>query len=321
MELGNIQQINFSDITTVKFDILIMVSGYENRCSFLAEKLQSNALTKIVFGFKEKKETGNRPENDKLFRHLNYEYIEASGNSGDNIQTTLEEIIGKTDKKELNILVDYSCMTKDWYSTIVNYFVNWDFNIKLLHLYFSYTPSQYEKSHQKSLFKLKTGLKPAPYPKTDNRPVALVLGLGYDQDKAMELVNRIRPAVTYAFYSNPSQDERFVTEVRKINSSLLKNLPANHIFRFPMNDFRKINILLKELVLDLRLDTQVILAPLGPKPFALNCMLLSARYPDVWVWRVHTDKKELYHKWLPMGDPLICRADFLTEDISWEEPE
>ena len=318
MELIDIQQVKFEELSELSFDILIMVSGYENRCSFLVTHLKSVAQNKIVFGFLEKRHNGFRPENDRIYEEEHFDFHEASGNNGNDIQELLENLIQNQTKEKISVLVDYSCMTKEWYATIINYFVNWDFQLKEIDLYFSYTPSQFEKSNRKNLFNKRMQPPAVEHPGTANRPVSLILGLGYDQDQALDLVNRIRPAATYAFYSDPAQDDRFVMEVQKINREVLHNLPDSHIFRFPMNDFRRINILLKDLVIDLRLQSQVILAPLGPKPFALNCMLLSARYPDVWVWKVQTGKKELYHEWKPLGKPLICNAKFkLEEDLNW----
>jgi len=318
MELKNIQQIDFEKLNEIRFDILIMVSGYEDRCSFLATHLSSVAIHKIVFGFREKKNEGFRHENDQVFSSLNYDFHETSGESGNDIQLLLDELLQDEEKDKLSILVDYSCMTKEWYSAIVNHCVNWDFKMSKLDLYFSYTPSMFEKPKKKNLL---SKLKRNPIsgnPGTAGKPVALILGLGYDQHQALELVNRIRPAVTYAFYSDPSHDKRFVEEVKKINQDVLQNLPDSHIFKFPMNDFRQINLLLKELVIDLRLQSQVILAPIGPKPFALSCMLLSAQYPDVWVWKVHTGNKKLNYVWKPLGIPLVCKAEFiLDEDVKW----
>jgi hypothetical protein len=185
-------------------------------------------------------------------------------------------------------------------------------------LYFAYTPSTYEKPKRKKIYKRYT--KPSPSERIDalNRPVSLVLGLGYSQDQARDLMHRLRPDRTYAFYSDPSIDDRFVKEVEKCNREILKDIKPDHVIKYPLNDMRSINMSLKQLCLDLRLSHQVILAPLGPKPFALACMLLSARYPDIWVWKVHSSHNDHYYEWKPHGHPLVCKAVFRTiPDDQW----
>ena len=314
MELENIEQVDFESIKNDQFDVLMVVSGYENRCTYLAEHFSAKPLTKIVFAFTERRKDGFRPGNDEFFRDLNFDFRESSGSTGNEIQKSLEELSENINHRRLKILVDYSCMTKEWYATIVNYFVNWDLNVQEVELYFSYTPSVFEKSKRTGILKRLTRKPVDQVFETQNKPVSLVLGLGYNQDPAIELIRRIRPARTFVFYSDPSIDNRFVKEVEMRNKELLKGLAPENIFRYPMNDLKKINLSLKELCMDIRLDSQVILAPLGPKPFALSCMLLSARYPDIWVWRVHSGDSDQYYDWKPFGTPLVCKAVFKNDD-------
>jgi len=316
MELDRIEQLEFQTISKEVMDLLIVVSGYENRCTFLAHHLPIDPLNKVVFAFKEKQTEGFRPFNDQYFSTHHFDFHDATGGHGAEVVEKLESLLENARKDHLKILVDYSCMTKEWYAAIINYFVNFDLDAKEIELYFAYTPSTYEKPRRKRFFKkFARTLVTEPIEST-GKPVSLVLGLGYDPVQAQELINRIRPAQTFAFYSDPSIDDRFVKEVEKVNKFLLKDLESDHVIKYPLNDMRAINLSLKQLCMDLRLQSQVILAPLGPKPFALACMLLSARYPDIWVWRVHTGQNDAYYKWKPYGKPLICKAVFktLTED-------
>jgi hypothetical protein len=68
--------------------------------------------------------------------------------------------------------------------------------------------------------------------------------------------------------------------------------------------------LLTDLCLDLRLNYRIILAALGPKPFALICMLVGARYPDIEVWRVGAGKLESVYDRIPVGEPLVYSVEF-----------
>lgn len=319
MEFVNLEQTDFDSIKDSGFDVLIMVSGYEQRCTYLAEKLHAEPVKKLVFAFLEKNKEGHRSLNDLYFKEHFFEIYESSGSSGNIIQQNLDNILEGFTKEKIRILVDYSCMTKEWYATIINYFVNWDVPQKEVELFFSYTPSVFEKSKKTGMMqKFKKSRINNPDYDPNGKAVSLVIGLGYNQGPALELISRLRPLRTYVFYSDPCLDERFVEEVENRNKELLQDIAPEFIFKYPVGDIKQTNHIIKDLCMDLRLDSQVILAPLGPKPFALSSMLLSARYPDIWVWRVHSSPSDKYYEMKAVGDPVICRAMFKKEgDSVW----
>lgn len=102
-----------------------------------------------------------------------------------------------------------------------------------------------------------------------------------------------------------------------LNFRLIDKLHRNRVFSYAIRDLKKIDSLLTNLCLNLRLNYKIILAPLGPKPFALCCLILSARYPDIEVWRVSAGSSESVYNREPFGEPLIYRVDFgLEEDYA-----
>jgi hypothetical protein len=142
------------------------------------------------------------------------------------------------------------------------------------------------------------------------KPIALVMGLGYEKDRAEFLRRSVDPAETYCFYADPCGDERFVEKVYVNNFKLIDSLHRSHVYNYPLHDMEKTDKLLTDLCLELRINYRIMLAPLGPKPFALISMLVGARYPDIEIWRVGAGKLESVYDRIPEGEPLVYRVEF-----------
>ena len=144
MKLKYAQQISFSDFKNDTYDFIIAASGYETRATALSEKISRQFKNKFVLGFIEHKELPQRIENDKIFNSLGFIEFLAKEGSYEEIISVLDEILkANLFEDKLTVVVDYSCMTKVWYATILNYFLNKYSEIKNLELIFCYTPSQF----------------------------------------------------------------------------------------------------------------------------------------------------------------------------------
>src|SRR6185436_8337106 len=205
MKLKNAFQLDFSQIKNEKFDLIFAASGYEKRCTQLFEKINLKGAKKILIAFKEKDTETQRIENDKKFKKLGFESFTAKEGSYveiiDILNKVLEDILTK---KQLNVLVDYSCMTKVWYATIINYFLNKDSNIQNINITFSYTPSVFAEPQDPMPNKY-MGPIPGIYTiSASNKPTALIMGLGYEKDRGKGLMEYLDPKTTFAFYTNPA---------------------------------------------------------------------------------------------------------------------
>jgi hypothetical protein len=314
MELIQAEQVSFNELFEVSFDLVIAVAGYESRCPYMFEKLVLVDEIRIALAFKERSSDLFRPANNRKLREMGFNFVEESGNSLVDVDSILKTV-SADQKDSLNILVDYSCMTKLWYASFVNYFIQNELPYSKISVYFSYTSSTYTEPKKPVSLKLAEPLGSGPLDIVKGKPVALVIGLGYEKNKAEFLYKALDPETTYVFYADPTDDNRFVEKVYINNFKLIDNLHKDQVINFPIRDLKKIDSLLTELCLQLRLKYKVILAPLGPKPFALCCMLLAARYPDIEVWRVSAGKSENVYDREPYGEPLVYKVDFgLDED-------
>ncbi|MNX90503.1 hypothetical protein D3C86_1225570 [compost metagenome] len=117
--------------------------------------------------------------------------------------------------------------------------------------------------------------------------------------------------MTYALYSKPSFDVRFSDAVEENNKKLIEDLGEN-VITFPFNDLLSIERILTSLYFSLRDEYNVIIAPLGPKPFTLIAMLLSIKFDDIDVWRVSSGSDfNKYNRQAYEDEFVICEIKFI----------
>jgi hypothetical protein len=315
MELDNALQIPSELLQQQHFDAFISVSGYESRCTYLASKIDLSAIPeKLVLAYTEMNHCLYRDYNDDQFKAMNFVFYEVVSNDTSRLPEILDSICLNNPKKSLNILIDYSSMSKGWYQGIINYFCEIEDILSNVNLFFTYSPSEYSKVNTDNLkyhFDPKLPVEPGL------KPVALILGLGYEKGKSEELARQLKSEATFAFYADPAVDQRFVKDVLENNHELLNRINKDQIIRYPIFDLNSINSTLTKLCVNLRISHQLVLAPIGPKPFTLMCFILSARYPDIKIWRVSSSETDGSSDRKPHGEMLVYKVIFTSEEIDY----
>lgn len=314
MRIQEINQVDFQGLRQIEFDIVIAGLGYESRSTHLARLLLngSHVHRKFAFAFIERKNL-SRKKNEKFFLREKYKKIDFSEDNDKEIKATLSDLIRFVHKDEISILIDYSCMTRVWYASMLHLFIKEEFKAKRINLFFSYSPAEFSVPIKVKYPNVKI-VPIAEFCKHSlpDKQLALVLGLGYDHERALGVCEYIDTAKTFAFYTKPSHDKKFTKEVEKNNKNLLSRLPKGNIFPYPMLNLIQTSNLLSSLCLGLEIDYRVILAPLGPKPFSLLCLLLIALFPekDLNVWRVSLGQTGKPVDRVATGNPIICKVIF-----------
>jgi hypothetical protein len=316
MEFLRAGQVPFDQVYSDKIDLVIGVSGYERRSPYLVERMKLGNEIKVVLAFEERKDEMNRPDNDRIFQDLGFRFIHESGDSCPDMGRIFS-LIPQVTGDSVTLLVDYSCMTKLWYSSVINHLITSQLPFRKVSVLFSYTTSEFVEPKKPKPLKVAEPLGCAHMGLAPGKPLALVMGLGYEKQRAEFLKKSVDPDTTYCFYADPVQDERYIEKVYLNNFKLIDSLHKDHVFPYPIRDMDRTDQLLTSLCLDLRMKYRIILAPLGPKPFALISMLLAARYPDIEVWRVSAGKMESSYDRVPVGEPQIYRVEFGSEQVEY----
>jgi hypothetical protein len=315
MELDSACQVSPDQLQSINFDAIIAVSGYESRCTHMVSQLNiSNIPYRMVLAFNEKKDLLYRDFNDKKFRELGFKFYDVPSYDPLSIFLIFNTILKAIDKNNINILIDYSSMPKVWYSEILNYFNSREDALTNVNLWFSYAPSEFIKSASSIGNKYVDPIKPKSL---NDKPIALILGLGYEKGRAQDFARQLNAEITYAFYANPAIDSRYVQEVLDNNQPVLRHIKQEQIIPYPIFDLNSVNDTLTQLCINLRMNYQVLLAPVGPKPFTLMCFILASRYPDIKICRVSSvlSSKECDHK--AHGESLVYKVEFTNEETDY----
>lgn len=300
MEIRYIKQIEHDDLFKEKFDLIIASSGYEIRASHIANVLNSNCTEKIVFSFSDHKSEKTRIENDLIFKKLNFNSFELTGNSNSKLTEVIDEFIKQSKSQTISILIDYSSMTRIWYGAIIKYLKQLKKENQIVKVFFSYSTAKFheppETDSKTSNFEPINGYCNLSIPLY---PSALITGLGYERNKAFGLKEFFDAELLYLFYTKGNEYSKHVLQ---INQELIKRTPKSNVLSYSVNDLLLTKTILYELCSSLKENYRVIIAPLGPKPFTLVSFLVANELQSVDVWRISSNDILEYNYCEPDGN-------------------
>lgn len=275
MEINYGKQIDISELSKQSIDLFIFACNHEQRVYSAFEVINENNFINKVVGL---------CYNNDIDRNLSCQADKVIVNSNDDIFELLNREILQVDKQELNIAIDYSCMTKSWYYSIILYLTKKILRFKSITAYFVYTPSKYSNPQDP---KPNTDIAPLPgkYVVPTDKPKALIVCLGYEQNKAEGIIDHLDPKIAYLFYTDPALESKFVSTLKENNKNVLTDR-AEFVVTYPFDNTVYLEKKLTSIYQRLKNDYSIIIAPIGPKPFTLISMLMSVKYPDIDIWRV-----------------------------------
>ncbi len=313
MILSNVTQISADEMFSLNFDALVVASGYESRARHVAQQLQvTDGQRRVAMGFNDHKEYA-REDNDCELEARGFELMAFDGADRVAVIDLMASLLASQNKDSIDLLIDYSCMTRTWYAAMLEAIrTSRNAGVTTVNAYFAYSAPQFTEPPPRTLNQVMQPIRgfgglSSPFQRT-----ALVLGLGYEPERAQGLHDYLEPPDAYAFYTDPSFDERFTDIVMQSNEHLLtKRLEDDSVFTYPAPSLQIAGCLLTPLCLRLsREENRVILAPLGPKPFCLLCLLLATKFRELEVWRVSAAERTPPVDKKAMGPIVGCKATF-----------
>lgn len=286
MNFVSSRQISFESLDQHSLDLIIASSGYESRSINLAEMLNAAcSAKKVAMGFAGGRIL-SRFENDQRLIDLGYELIDEKEHKFSEIENRIKALIESKKNNEVEIFIDYSSMSRDWFAGVLHTVRCSTFPKGRVKIYFGYSHATFGNPTIGTANAKIGPIKGFSALGLPSMPTALIIGLGFEAQKALGVKEYIDPAETFIFYTDPATDERFVDALMDNNKDVLGLIPAKNIFNYPADDMLKCSEKLSGLCVGLAGRYRVILAPLGPKPFSLLCMIISLRLRNIEVWRV-----------------------------------
>jgi hypothetical protein len=309
MNLLKTRQCDLSQITSeAEYDVMIFASGYEERSSFLATTLKKYGKVNYIIKF-----PGSKPNpRFKLpAQHMKAQEVECNGDSAEKIYEILDNICLNFahENLPLRIMVDYSSMTRVWYAAIVYYFKFRYEGSKPATIVFAYSKAKFVPPPVRSAPNKHVGpIQGFSCLTIPNIPTALIVGLGYEKQRALGLTEYL-DAEPYIFY-NDSENNDFSSVVVENNMQILESVKPENIFTYPFDNLKYTEGLLAGLCRELKEGYRIVLAPCGPKPFTLLCLLTAIRYDNIDVWRISPGENAEISSRQPDGTLLFYECIF-----------
>ncbi len=319
MEITRANVVPFEELRDRRFTAVLVAAGYEARARHVATRMGgTEANRRIALAFTDRTEEPERKENDRALLSLGYDAVQADGDDGEAPMRIMRELSAAHPDGRLDFLVDYSSMTRVWYSSIIRQAAALQRDVRV---FLAYTPADYHEPPDPDLsFNEWMGpLDGFAHLKLPDRRIALVIGLGYEHGRALALAEYVDAwGDTYAFYTDPGSHPEYVKRVRDGNADLIRRLGPERVIAYPFDDLALTAALLNSTVSSLALGRRVILAPLGPKPFCMLSLILSMRESYVDVWRVSGGKRAPTIPRAPSrdGTVLLFEVGFAPEKVS-----
>jgi hypothetical protein len=283
MKINELKKSSIKIIQELYFDLIITSTGFENRGSYLIESFNFNSKKNISLGFKENKVL-SKEHNDEIFKNNSFDIIEVDDNSHEGILKIIDENISCIKKKNINILVDISTMSSLMYASILKYFNKCN-EYDEVNIYFSYTQAIFSKPTSKKSLKFNNPINILNNIESTDKKIALIIGLGYDKDKALGLYEYFQSDLNDMFLFITSNNE-YSEDVKSNNDELIKAIDENNIIYYDIENIPYLTSNLNSLVNFLsNMNYRIAIVPTGPKVFSLVSLIVSMYNSNVSVYR------------------------------------
>jgi hypothetical protein len=315
MKMTKIFSIAFNDLQSRQVDGVFVASGYESRARAFAQQIRTlsnfKKVSKYAWGFKEYQDDPVRMKNDASLERMGYGMSIISSSDSDLPEKTLSDIILES-SRPLSLVVDISSMTRTWYGGIIKALSRAKHNFPI-DIIFAYTPAVWSKNVEpippNEVVGPVSGYSSHVLP---NKPTALIIGLGREDERAIGLIEYLDPKTTVCFYASPGSDVRYEDEVVGANDILFPPISPEKNYPYDLFDTFGTYKMLESVCQGLVRDYRVVLVSLGPKIFGLLCFMINISLPEISVWRVSpaTRQTPIDHK--PEKKKILL-------DVQWEQ--
>jgi hypothetical protein len=270
--------------------VVVAACGYEKRASALLPNIHENVSSRYALAFKEGLGVLDRAENDKKFHQSRFAAIPCAGNESEEVRRVVQEGLAAARKAGGSLAFDISSMTRAWHGAIVQTLIA-EKRDEDLETYFVYIPRRYDRPSNETFPNEVVGpVEGFAALAPPDLPIALLLSIGYEREKALGLMEILDPGQTVVLIADSSKEphfsDPFFSGVIRNNRDILKKVSERWVFSYPLSRPATTFRMIESICGGLGLAHRVVLAPMGPKIFALLCFLLSAKHPELSVWRM-----------------------------------
>lgn len=299
------------DLANLSTDYAFFIAalGFERRARHIAETILPQARKYIAWRFSDR-HTLSYAENAAWFSSNGYEIID---DGDDNFfRGQLKDILRNASSSS-NIIgcIDISSMTRQRLAAIVEMCCDGHLksgsSIDFLYSLGAYSPPPTEIVPN-TLF---APISPffAGWTTDPNKPPIAIVGLGYEESKALGATEYIQADEAWVFIPE-SPVEAYLPAVLEANSTLLSFLPSRQQISYRPDDPVGCYNLLESLLYGIVPFGRPVILPFGPKIFTLMALLACTKYSEASVWRVSAQQSEIAVDRLPSEHIIGVRVTF-----------
>jgi len=285
-----------SDWSEHEYDLAIAAVGYERRARYIFETYTINARIKAAAGFP-KQQVFEFQENSNWFEANGFAVVTVSDHDyGSWLASRIAlapSISGRADKDSIHLIIDISSLSRvriaDIITTLRSSVVHHEIVVDFVYSLAAFTPppsNQSPNTHVGPVSKAFAGWWEEP-----DRLLSAVVGIGYEQDKALGAVEYLQAQDVWLFQPE-SVEKQYTSALNLANEALLKTIDSRHHFSYRVHDPMDCFSRLRSLVDGLAIKSNVVLLPFGPKLFVLCSLLVAAGRDQIAVWRVSAQTDE-----------------------------
>lgn len=269
-----------------KYDFYIYSLGYEERCTHLPRSLAHKDGEHLAFAFDFHKNSVYR-DNKKWYEDTKIKILDIRP---EEIEVYLLELLdGFSTGSISTVFFDCSSFSREY---IANFLASFNYIAALkrilIEVTIGYSEACYVKPGYDSPIAHTGPVTPdfAGWPKDPALPSECIIGLGYEEGRALGAMEYIEPNSTW-FFRPVGTDSRFLESLKKANAQLYQFNPDVTVIDYDLDSPYATFLTLESLVVSYIDRARPVLVPFGPKPFFVSCALVSLRHRnDVSVWRV-----------------------------------
>jgi hypothetical protein len=292
----------------VEYDLAIGTIGYEQRSSHAFSSLALRGRTSVAFGFTDQRELSYW-DNYKWYESAGFKVSEPTTHE---FAVTLQGILNDLPPKRNRVCVDISSMTRLRMAVAVDLFRKCarDCVVDFIYSIAKYSPPVdqiYPYTHVGAVTPQFAGWWGNP-----QKPPIAVVGLGYEQDKALGAVEHIQAAEIWTFIPRSAMPE-YTQSLESANATLLELVKSERKIRYQVEDPVACFKMLETLVYGLMQRGNPVLLPFGPKLFALCALLTATLHSQAAVWRISAQHNEPTTQRIAAGEIYGIRASFIQD--------
>jgi hypothetical protein len=288
----------------------IFAAGYEARATYAAANIPHVTARSYAIGFRDKQVLHYR-DNVEWFKRSGKDVIVLDDPDFENWTRRFRSDLEALGSVPITIGIDISCFNRSRLASLINAIRTVESHASIT-TYFWYSLAKFAaptgesgpNSHVGPVHPAFSGWFAQP-----ELPPVAVVGLGYEQDKALGAVEHLEAASCWAFIPQ-SPEVEYLQHVYLANGALLESIPKSRQLLYEVRYAANCMSVLHSLISGLTEEANVVLLPFGPKMFALCCLLVASSDNRLAVWRVSSLEHETPMDRVPSGQLFGLQVDW-----------